>query len=340
MRSLALAGQLYQPPTRGTFIPKIVIIDNSMLVCNFWRLIRHFAETYRDRDSFLINLPSLLSNNALLHNTSMSEFNQVMNVVQYFDKLFIKHGFALVRSMIMSTCVLAQSWGDRRTFVVLKNLFSQQPVSHIFMYPSNIVAYCYDSSATQDAVLQNIALVAPKLSVHTDLIQGRPENVYLITDHTPAKVKQQLVRTRATSSIPLLFGLFSQGGGHALLLSGIQGLALGDPNAAPILNHVTNKNYSRALRVAANYKQNGFKFVEKLLAFRTLQQMYQSESAFDINEAAGDKKQTALHYAALNGDTAIYNLLVRDGADPKKLNADNQSAEALLKAAIAFGPRI
>lgn len=93
-----------------------------------------------------------------------------------------------------------------------------------------------------------------------------------------------------------------------------------------MLARIKEKDYSRALRIAANNKK-GLPLVCLLLS-------YKQELNIDVNEQSGDDKNAAIHYAAKNKIKEIYDVLVSHEADP---TIPNKSG---MRPIDIFGPRV
>lgn len=202
MRSLSLACKLGNPKHP----PKIIIVDNSKEVYEFWDAMRKFVKEDKKAgtaDLFLANLPRFL----ILHRNlyrhipddafaqdvapGVTYLNQ--NIATYFKALINKHGYGYVRSVILHTSLIKQSWAEPTVFVKLKNILRHQGINKIYMYPSNIVA-CIDDPKIRAQVLDNILKTNPLLSIHTDLcgIHGHPEKVFLFENNDPKQVSHTL----------------------------------------------------------------------------------------------------------------------------------------------------
>jgi hypothetical protein len=113
-----------------------------------------------------------------------------------FSHLFAVYGFEYIRKIVMNTIVKMQSWENAELFGKLKNIFNRTDVTQIVMYPSNIVAsYTLEkNSEIINSILQNIKLLNPVVTIHTDLC-GRhlkPEKVFLVEDNDVELVTRQL----------------------------------------------------------------------------------------------------------------------------------------------------
>jgi hypothetical protein len=97
-------------------------------------------------------------------------------------------------------------------------------------------------------------------------------------------------------------------------------------DAQVILNSIEKKNYAQALRRICAAKTDSqpnsmpMQLMRALLARRDV-------LGFDINEKAGEKEKAAIHYAASSGNKALYDVLVKHGANPDLKDAKGYSAK-------------
>jgi hypothetical protein len=198
LRSLLLACQL----GNKKHLPKIIIIDNSNLVIDFWRALRKFAENQETIGSFMQNLSNFLDNHAHLYR-ALGHINDVpgvtypnQNIKIFFAYLFQEFGFEHVRKIIVATALIKQSWTNTETFRKLKNLLDLLGFKNIYMFPSNVI-HCvniYSNSPTKEIfqILSNIALMQPKLTIYSDLspIHRKPVRIFFARDYDPEVVKK------------------------------------------------------------------------------------------------------------------------------------------------------
>jgi hypothetical protein len=186
-RSVELACQL----SRGT--PKLIIIDNSKQVIQFWRQARQLANHSSSKQQFLRDLKAYIVNSKC----NKMEFHQID--LAYLEQLFQKYNDHQVKGIIGSATILAQSWADKNILIKVKNILAVDGINAIYAYPSNIVACLYMVNKRQSAqrVLENIAALNPKLAIHTDLdpCENDPKNVLLVTNHNPKQVADKLKLT-------------------------------------------------------------------------------------------------------------------------------------------------
>lgn len=182
MRSLEIACQL----SSGT--PKLIIIDNSKQVTEFWRKARELICKADSKESYLSSLSYYVEiSKCDRQGLKVEEF-------KYLEELFETYGFDRLKKIISSVTVLTQSWADKDTLFKVKNILALTNIKTIYAYPSNIVAYIHEEGKIESAqdVLKNIEILNPNLAIHTDFVCGRPENVIITENHNPSYVSGQL----------------------------------------------------------------------------------------------------------------------------------------------------
>jgi hypothetical protein len=206
MRAVSLACKL------GTekHLPKIIIVDNSFEVVQFWKLMREFAVQNTNQHDFLNHLPQFLHQHEDLYRRLPKDAYKADNTATvsylsqdipgYFKALFGKYGFDYVRRVMMHASVIQQSWTDVETFAKIKNILAYLEINKVVMYPSNI-AECIHDPDLQDRLFQVIDDMNPMLSIHTDCCPGhhKPERVFLIENNQKDYAKQTVF---AKSSCP------------------------------------------------------------------------------------------------------------------------------------------
>lgn len=198
-RSLALACALSQG------IPKLIILDNSRYVVNFWRMARHLAEQSLDQSTFLC----LLKDYAI---TSQCYREDLNNEFYLIETGMNKTDFHQVKKIIAGSVVLGQSWEDERLMLTLKNILDHHEIKTVYAYVSNIAA-CTNAGNPREAdnILKNIQKLGPVIAIHTDLYCGRPVNAFLIDDHTPENLRKKLNLHRPGSQYTNKSNLFFPG---------------------------------------------------------------------------------------------------------------------------------
>lgn len=198
-------------------VPKIIMIDNSLEVIQFWRNMRHFIRG-KTEQKFLEQFPHFLSRNHALyrdidayalkkHNTKdVTYLNQ--NPHNFFKALIKKYGFDYIAKTICHAAVIPQSWTNSDVFIKIKNILSYQKINKIYMYPSNI-ATCIKDEKLRAKMLKNIETFAPTLAIHTDCCELHeiPENVYLLENNNSQHASATLFQPskHADEHLPLSF---------------------------------------------------------------------------------------------------------------------------------------
>lgn len=91
-------------------------------------------------------------------------------------------------------------------------------------------------------------------------------------------------------------------------------------------------NYERALRRACTAQSPLItQAITVLLAFNKM-------LGFDIDAQAGNPKRGAIHHAAMRGNTEVYDLLVRYGADPRLKDGEGKSGQDYMRAILDEEP--
>jgi ankyrin repeat protein len=108
---------------------------------------------------------------------------------------------------------------------------------------------------------------------------------------------------------------------HDILVQRLQPIINQQPqNFSPFAVAIGERAYGKALRRACTCNHPlAIELVRILIEYKDL-------LPFDINEQAGDKKRSAAHYAALSGNSQIYEVLVQQGADITIKDSDEFSA--------------
>lgn len=211
MRSIEIACRL----SNGHV--KLIIIDNSRQVTSFWRAAREIMMLSNTEDQFLKELNTYLKISHCSRNSCLTkeESHYLKALIDYF-------GLGKIKQIMTSAVVLGQSWGDTAVIIKVKNVLAHLEIQYTYAYVSNIVSYlaCRNENAEAQKVLENIQRLEPYIAIHTDLIPKKqcPENLFLIQDHDPAKVKRQL-KPRESPSLTEGMYLLVLALSSALLLS-------------------------------------------------------------------------------------------------------------------------
>ena len=182
MRSLELACQL------SDGVPKLIILDNSKQVTDFWRMARDIMVNSDNQFSFLLQLRNYVKD------TQCNRYTLTAKEFSYLENLFKLYDFNPIKKIIISVSVIAQSWADKEILIKIKNILNYHQINHIYAYPSNIAAYTSVCGSTIEAekILFNIKHLNPVAAIHTDLdlLSDQPKNFFVIRDHRPLLVKQ------------------------------------------------------------------------------------------------------------------------------------------------------
>ncbi len=198
IRSLLYACKL--GTSNKEIIPVVIIIDNSKNVYEFWKGLREYVNEGgkgSDQESFLNNLSDFLD----VHLKKSADSRYQAKV--FFTNLFNNYGFEYVKSIISATVFIKQRWEDTDTFSKLNTTLDELEIKKRVLYPSNIVSYMNDVANDPRVgrrILENIALLKPELSIHSNLASGeRATEVYLCEDQTPRAIEEQLYRQQKLS---------------------------------------------------------------------------------------------------------------------------------------------
>lgn len=193
--------------TKSAFVPtpKLFIVDNSEKVQLFWKKFKKFSNKHNSRELFIQHLLSFFEG-------ILSEVTEIELCGPYapmlvpklscelIKKMIDDYGFDYLRSIIINTTFVLKSWEDESTFYKLRNLFDIPPRT------DNVYVYCSDISFMPDVdgnkILQSAHILKPKVSIHSDLIDGQPECIYLCDDSTPERVKKIITARNRWPSMP------------------------------------------------------------------------------------------------------------------------------------------
>jgi ankyrin repeat protein len=113
----------------------------------------------------------------------------------------------------------------------------------------------------------------------------------------------------------------SSGDFHNELIAKIELIAKDQMSFGPFLTAVKERNYSKALQIAFNIKNDEVcKLIEILLS-------YKDKLNININERSGSENRAAIHFAALNEFQSAFDLLVDNGADLELTDNNGFSAK-------------
>ncbi|PJE10768.1 IQ calmodulin-binding motif-containing protein [Legionella sp.] len=163
--------------------PKLIIVDYSRFVVEFWRKLRELVVSshFSDNSDFEQAFVSFLTKNKDLYETQDRIFDDKRNLnyenqnpVIYMKELVERHSLEFVVSVIKHSTIIAQSWQEQSLFYVLKNIIDLNNIEEVYAYPSNI-------EAAGNCTRLSIKLLNPKLTISTNLPSATsiPDRVFL-----------------------------------------------------------------------------------------------------------------------------------------------------------------
>ena len=171
LRSLSLICDLGDK----THIPKLIIVDNSIKVIEFWRKLRAMVteSVFVDKEYFIRRFQDFLTKNAI-DSPPDNLFNDLNPAVQYENQnplLFMRtlieeHGLDRIVSILKHTTIIGQDWRNTRLFSALKNIFDLNGIKRVYAYPSNIGSCVHELDRPR--LVKNITLIDPELAVVSD----------------------------------------------------------------------------------------------------------------------------------------------------------------------------
>ena len=114
----------------------------------------------------------------------------------------------------------------------------------------------------------------------------------------------------------------SCGRNHDILVQKLKSVAEGKETLTKnFFKSIDNKDYSQAVRIACTTVDPiGFELIKIIFS-------YKGEFNINLKESPGKDQRTAIHYAALNGNIALFKFLEEMGADKTIPDARGKSAE-------------
>jgi len=199
LRSLLIASELSTPEN----LTKLFIIDNSRQVYFFWKVLKQvvLVSSSETQSEFLDKLLDAL--NGIQEHI----YEKPESVINYFKQLFSKYGYEGIMELLATTVLIKQDWSDTNTFKKLNDYFTNNAFKNVYVYCSNIVGYMTDDhgSAVGNKILENIQLLKPKRSIHTDFVPARKKlgltgvrtafrslSTYVCDDSKPEHVWQKI----------------------------------------------------------------------------------------------------------------------------------------------------
>lgn len=179
LRALEIACELRHPHNKA----KLIIIDNSTVVCQFWRNLRNICE-FSPSKTYLQQYINLF-------------YGKNQEFCEYFLNLVNKYGYDVVKNTIKHTTIFNQSWATPGLFKKIRNTLDYIGIAKTYAYPSNILACIieYKDKPYKASMLENIESLNPILAIHTDLhpLSYKPKKVFYLTDQTPSHVRKQVL---------------------------------------------------------------------------------------------------------------------------------------------------
>lgn len=173
-----------------TITPKIIIVDNSKSVIRFWRALREFVCRYNgspsDFDEQLVGFIESIAEPQLFNNKAPIK-EPLLNLLQQI-------GQSHFISMVKHSSILLQDWGNKDTFIKLKNILKVHGIDKIYLYPSNIA--CFTKEQTKrELVLSNIEQFNPTLSLQTNysIKQKNPTQSFIFSTRSKEFVENRLI---------------------------------------------------------------------------------------------------------------------------------------------------
>lgn len=199
LRSLALICKVGNKET----IPKLIIVDSSQYVVNFWRGIRALVVTgdFQDKKEFLAQFKYFLKQNIELYRNipddALFQYNTLphleyenQNPELFLERLINDYGFHYLCALIKKATILGQDWTNKTIFASLKNILKQNGINKIYIYPSNI-AHCLEADEL-NAFFDTLQTISPTLSILTDccLVHHLPKTVILSKESDAEQLKK------------------------------------------------------------------------------------------------------------------------------------------------------
>lgn len=202
LRSIALLCGL----SLGDSVPKLIIVDISCKVVEFWRSLREMVKSknYINTNNFLEDFTNFLNTNqelvSALPNDCYIKYNydsikyENQNPILFVNSMVNEHGLEKVLLIIKTATIIAQSWTDKTLFSAIKNILEYNKIETTYVYPSNIPHCINDEKEKLNDLISNIERLAPKLSIFTNRCDFHmlPEKVILSTEYSSAEQHERL----------------------------------------------------------------------------------------------------------------------------------------------------
>lgn len=219
MRSILIACKIGNKKNKK-IIPQIILVDNSLNVITFWKELKKFTQCSKinNSKSFIDGFPEFIMKHQehIYYEDLMDQTKDA--IINFVKNLLTSYEFEYVKSIILNTTIIAQSWADTVTFNKIKNIIQYIQSKDTYAYPSNIYV-CTEDTKSSQSILNNIAKINPKLCIQTDidLLGHHPKSVYLFEEHDPNHVISTLfpIRSKPKKEVTIKvggkkFGLFDE----------------------------------------------------------------------------------------------------------------------------------
>lgn len=165
---------------KSEMTPKIIIIDTAPKVCNLWYQLRDFIT---DNPQFETNFYEKLQDLLITHKTLYQKTTKLEKIITFFEDLITQHGYEKIRKLICHASIINQSLADKNTIKKINTILNYLTIDKICVYASNVLA-CIPDPKVREQIQDNIKLLKPALSVHTDECRshGTPHHTYVLVD--------------------------------------------------------------------------------------------------------------------------------------------------------------
>lgn len=173
------------------FIPDVVIVDNSRQVAKCWALVKTYfaASTEKNPEKFVDSfILYLQENNFYSLSMDIWDADTAKELRDLLFKMISDSSLDYVKKMVSRAVIIQQSWADLDTFNTIAEVYKD---IDIYAYPSNII-HCISDTKVQQDVASCIEALNPRLSIQTNLFDGAPTTVHLITDNSAATIMTTL----------------------------------------------------------------------------------------------------------------------------------------------------
>lgn len=168
----------------GGRLPKILLIDDSKQVIQFWLNLKKMVASASNQGNFITKLMDEKRREVKKCSCHYC-IKYYQGMIYYLQYLCNQYYFERVKRILLHAMIIPQDWADKNTFNIINNYIQRHQYQGVYLYPSNIVAYVADSDHKKAIqILENIEQLNPDLVIHTDMINGKPKNVIYRAKHT------------------------------------------------------------------------------------------------------------------------------------------------------------